>query len=430
MISISEFSFDNPRFQSILNRASGVSDEIAETVERIISDVHSRGDEALFEYMARFDDIELAPETVRVSEEEFEQARDGIDQEFAEALKEACDNLFRFHQYQLPKSYTVDYADGVKLQRTYRPLQRVGVCVPGGAAPLSSTLYMSLIPALVAGVPEISVITAPRDGRAADHILFVAEYLDVRTVYKISGAQGIAALAYGTGSIGQVDKIVGPGNIYTQTAKRLLFGTVGIDSLAGPSEIAIIADETAPARYVAADLLSQAEHGSGLEASVAFCTTYEKAEEISGEVVSLIGDYELDQAVAQSLLAYGNLFVVEDLDTAVSAVNTMAPEHLEIICEQAELIVADIVNAGAIFVGPYSSEPVGDYYCGTNHVLPTGGTARFSSGLSVHDFMRSYSVVRYTRQALLSHGKAIQRLAQAEGLSAHALAVQVRQSDN
>ena len=427
MISISDFSFKNARFKMLLDRTRETPAETVAAVADIVAEVKARGDEALFEYVEQFDGVRLTADTVRVTEEEFAEARDRVSPEFARALQEACANVMKFHQHQLPASYTVDFPHQVKLQRLYRPIERVGICVPGSAAPLSSTLYMNLVPALVAGVPEISIITAPRGGQVADHILYVAEYLDVRTVYKISGAHGVAALAYGTPAVDPVDKIVGPGNVYTQTAKRLLFGTVGIDSLAGPSEIAIVADETAAARYVAADLLSQAEHGSGQEASVAFCLSYEQAEEISEHVVRMISDQHLEQAVAQSLLSYGNIFVVEDMEEAIAAVNAMAPEHVELICENAEDFVPLLRTAAAIFIGPFSTEPVGDYYCGTNHVLPTGGTARFSSGLSVPDFIRGVSVVHYTEDALRANGPAIRALAEAEGLKAHAAAVAIRE---
>jgi histidinol dehydrogenase len=301
--------------------------------------------------------------------------------------------------------------------------------VPGGSAPLASTLYMNLVPALVAGVPEITIISPPRGGRIDDHILFVADYLGIRNVLKISGAQGVAALAYGTPSVPRVDKIVGPGNIYTQTAKKLLYGAVGIDSIAGPSEVAILADAGTPAAWVAADLLAQAEHGSGQETAVAFCTSEGYAEEISSELVRLMGRLDLGDAPSRALLAYGNIFVVDDMTAAVDAVNMMAPEHLELMCEDAEDLLPMVTTAGAIFVGAHSTEPVGDYFCGTNHVLPTGGTARYSSGLSVGDFLRGVSIVRYTAEALAANGASIRALAEAEGLKAHAMAVSLRLQD-
>ena len=426
MISISPFSFDNPRFVALLEKSRDTPSEVLHTVEEILAAVRAGGDEALFGYMRRYDRIELTGETVRVADEELDEAVQRVPQEFAQAVARACDNLFKFHQHQLPRSYTVPFESSVRLQRVYQPIERVGVCVPGGAAPLASSLYMNLVPALVAGVPEISIISAPRGGRIDDHILFVADYLGVRNVYKVSGAQGVAALAYGTASIPRVDKIVGPGNIYTQTAKRLLYGAVGIDSLAGPSEVAIIADASAPPAYVAADLLAQAEHGSGQETAVAFCTDAAAAEQISAELVRLMRSHDLGDAVSSAHFAYGNIFVVDDLDTALDAVNALAPEHLQLMCEDAEDLIPRVRNAGAIFVGAASPEPVGDYFCGTNHVLPTGGTARFASGLSVMDFVRGVSIVRYTAEALAANQAHIRALADAESLKAHALAVSVR----
>ncbi len=426
MISISPFSFGNPRFRALLEKTRETPAEVLRTVEEILAQVRDGGDGALFACMSRYDGIELSRENVRVADEEFDQAGQRIGAPFAAALKQAVDNLFKFHQHQLPKSYSVAYDHSVKLQRLYRPIERVGVCVPAGSAPLASSLYMNLVPALVAGVPEIAIISPPRGGRIDDHILYVADYLGVREVYKVSGAQGVAALAYGTDSVARVDKIVGPGNIYTQTAKKLLYGTVGIDSIAGPSEVVIIADPSTPPIYVAADLLAQAEHGSGQETAVAFCTTMEHAEAVSSALVGLMRRHGLGDAVSRALLAYGNIFVVRDVATAIDAVNMIAPEHLELMCEDAEELIPRVRSAGAVFVGTHATEPVGDYFCGTNHVLPTGGTARFSSGLSVWDFLRGVSVVRYTPQALDANGPAIRALAEAEGLRAHALAVSLR----
>jgi histidinol dehydrogenase len=426
VISISQFSFDSPRFRALLEKSRETPPEVLRAVEGIVSDVRSRGDEALFECMRKYGQVELSRDTVKVSDEEYDEAGQRVSAAFAEGVKVACENLFKFHQHQLPKSYSVSYEHEVKLQRVYQPIERVGVCVPSGSAPLASSLYMNLVPALVAGVPEITIMAHPKGGRIDDHILYVADYLGVRNVYRISGAQGVAALAYGTDSVPRVDKIVGPGNIYTQTAKRLVFGTVGIDSIAGPSEIAIIADTKAPAAYVAADLLAQAEHGSGLETAVAFCTSVAQAEAISSELVGLIRRHDLGDAVSRALLSYGNIFVVDSLSTAVDAVNVISPEHLELMCEAAEDLLPMVRTSGAVFIGEYSTEPVGDYICGTNHVLPTAGTARFSSGLSVMDFLRGVSVVRYTHAALAANGASIRALAEAEGLRAHALAVAIR----
>ena len=284
---------------------------------------------------------------------------------------------------------------------------------------------MNLIPAIVAGVPNIYIISKPKNGKINECLLYVADYLNVKNVFKISGAQGIAAVAYGTDRIPKVDAIVGPGNNYTQMAKKQLYGTLKIDSLAGPSEIAIIADDSADPTYIAADLLSQAEHGTGFEASSVFCLNNDRAKLICAEVERLMREYNIDNA-KQSLRNYGDIFIVKSIDEAIEAVNLIAPEHVELVVADTEIYLPNILNAGAIFVGEYSTEPVGDYFCGSNHVLPTCGTARFSSGLSVLDFIRGYSVIRYTDSALTENGEHIMRLAETEGLHAHSLAVKVR----
>jgi len=426
MIGISKFEYNNPRFQNILFRKQGIPPEVVDTVSRIIEDVRENGDKALRAYMKKYDGVDIDEIGLMATEEEFERARGNIPPEFAEAVKKACKNLFRFHREQVPSGYRLSDDDGVVLERRYVPLSRIAVTVPGAIAPLFSTLYMNLAPAIVAGVPEIYVITKPgRDGKINDYILFVADCLNVRNIYKISGAQGIAAVAFGTESVKKVDAVVGPGNIYTQTAKRLLFGSVRIDAIAGPSEIAIITDEKANPKYVAADLLSQAEHGTGFEACTAFCLSFDHAEAIKRELVALVQNHSLDNA-EKALKNYGDIFVVDSLDTAIEAVNMIAPEHVEVLASEPEYVVDKIRNAGAIFVGEYSPEPVGDYFCGTNHVLPTCGTARFSSGLSVLDFMRGYSIINYTREALVKNAHHISELARTEGMRAHQLAVDVR----
>ncbi|MDR0963812.1 MAG: histidinol dehydrogenase [Clostridium sp.] len=425
MITISNWTQQNERFQRLLQRQGDIPPQVAVTVSEILQEVRTRGDAALFEYMKRFDQVDIERDGLIVTAEEIAEAKARVPKEFAEAVKRACDNIFAYHQKQKLNDYQHEYEDGVRLQRKYVPLSKVAVTVPGQMAPLFSTLYMNVIPARVAGVPEIYVITKPTAGKIDDRILYTADYLGVTAVYKISGAQGIAAVAYGTESVKKVDAIVGPGNNYTQMAKKLLYGQVKIDSLAGPSEIAILADESANPTLVAADLLSQAEHGTGYEASTVFCLSQEKAKQIAGEVERLVTQHNL-QAPIRSLENYGDIFVVDSLETGIAAINQIAPEHAEVLTAQPSLDATKITNAGAIFVGAYSPEPVGDYFCGSNHVLPTCGTARFSSGLSVLDFMRGYSVIEYTREALAKNSEHIQVLAQTEGLAAHALSVAVR----
>lgn len=362
-----------------------------------------------------------------MSEEEFANAKEKVSEEFKEAVKKACDNLFRFHKKQLPVGFAEEYEDGAVLERKYTPINSVAVTVPGNMAPLVSTLCMNLIPAIVAGVPNIYILTKPRsDGTIDEHLLYVADYLNVKNYYKLSGSQGLAAVAYGTESVRKVDAITGPGNSFTQMAKKLLYGDVKIDFIAGPSEIAIIADEDANPVFIAADMMSQAEHGTGYEASTTFCLSEAQAEKIKNEIIRLCEENNLVDATKRSFENYGDIFVVDSIQEAVDAVNEIAPEHAELLLNDYETVLAQLTNAGAVFVGEYSTEPVGDYFCGTNHILPTCGTAKFSSGMSVQEFMRGYSVIKYPEYALKKNADYIIRLAEAEGMKAHALAVKVR----
>lgn len=426
MVKISEFNVENPRFVNLTRRKAAIPQEVIDTVSGILNNVKNNGDDALYEYMKKFDGVDINEIGLLVSQEEFDEAEKKVSLEFKEAVKHACDNLFAFHKRQLQSNFVVDGSNDVVLERRYRPLENVAVTVPGDMAPLLSTLYMNLVPAIVAGVPNIYILTKPqKTGKINEHLLYVANYLNVKNVYKISGAQGLAAVAYGTRSVKKVDAIVGPGNNYTQMAKKMLYGEVKIDSVAGPSEIAIIADESANAKYIAADMLSQAEHGTGFEASTTFCLSAEMANKINDELKLLMEKYDLSYT-KKSLDNYGDIFIVKSIEEAVQAVNMIAPEHVEVLTQEEEYVLDNLINAGAIFVGEYSTEPVGDYFCGTNHVLPTCGTARFSSGLSVLDFMRGYSIIKYTEDALMSNHSFIEKLALTEGMKAHALAVKVR----
>lgn len=427
MVTISKFSYENPRFLQLLKRRSSIPEEVEITVKEVLKNVKSNGDEALYAYMKKFDHVDMKEIGLFVTEEEFANAREKVSEEFKEAVKVACDNIIQFHRRQVPTSYREPYANGVVLERKYTPLTSVAVTVPGDQAPLISSLYMNLIPALVAGVPNIYVLTKPRlDGTIDEHLLYVADYLKVKNYYKISGSQGIAAVAYGTDRVKKVDAITGPGNNYTQMAKKMLFGEVRIDSIAGPSEIAIIADEKANPTYIAADMMSQAEHGTGFEASTTFCLSDELAIKIKEEIIRLAEENHLVTATKKTFDNYGDIFVVDTLKEAVDAVNEIAPEHVEVLLENSEEVIHSLTNVGAVFVGEYSTEPVGDYFCGTNHILPTCGTARFSSGMSVQDFMRGHSIIRYTEEALKCNADHITILAEAEHMMAHALAVKVR----
>lgn len=427
MVTISKFSNQNPRYINLLKRRSNIPAEVEATVRNVLKNVKERGDEALYFYMKEFDNVDINEIGLFVSEKEFANAREKVSEEFKEAVQKACDNLFKFHKRQLPIGFSEEYEDGVVLERKYTPINSVAVTVPGNMAPLVSTLCMNLIPAIVAGVPNIYILTKPRtDGTIDEHLLYVADYLNVKNYLKISGSQGLAAVAYGTDSISKVDAITGPGNNYTQMAKKLLFGEVKVDSIAGPSEIAIIADENANSTFIAADMMSQAEHGTGFEASTAFCMSEAQAQEIKKEINFLCKENNLIDATKKTFENYGDIFVVDSIQEAINAVNEIAPEHVELLLNDYENALARLTNAGAVFVGEYSTEPVGDYFCGTNHILPTCGTAKFSSGMSVGEFMRGYSVVKYTGTALKKNADYIIQLAESEGMKAHALAVKVR----
>jgi len=429
MIEISRLRPDNTRFRAVLERNSDPDPEITATVAAIVADVRARGDAALFEYMKKFDGVDLAAGGPRIPQAEIDRARDEVPPEFNEAVALACDNLRRYHEHQRPSDYEVPGPDGELLERRYRAVASAGVCVPSGTAPLCSTLYMNLVPALVAGVERIAVITAPRSGAVDPHIRAVASHLGVSELYAISGAQGVAALAYGTESVPRVDKITGPGSVWVTTAKRLVSGAVGIDSLAGPSEIVVFADADANPTWVAIDLLSQAEHGTGDEAAIAFVSSERAAEAIRSEVERLASEYALADAVRPALERYGNVFVVDELEEAVPYVEQLAPEHVELMCAEADSLAQMLRCHGALFIGEHTPESVGDYFAGTNHVLPTGGTARFASGLTVADFMRSSSVIRYTREALAKNAKHIVAIARPEKMDAHRLAVELRVCD-
>ena len=427
MVTISRFSYENPRYVNLLKRRGSIPKEVEATVKDVLKNVKSKGDEALYSYMKEFDNVDINEIGLFVSEEEFANAKEKVSEEFKESVKKACDNLFRFHKRQLPIGFSEKYEDGALLERKYIPINSVAVTVPGNMAPLVSTLYMNLIPAIVAGVPNIYILTKPRlDGTIDEHLLYVADYLNVKKYYKLSGSQGLAAVAYGTETVKKVDAIVGPGNNYTQMAKKLLFGEVKIDSLAGPSEIAIIADEDANPTFMAADMMSQAEHGTGFEASTTFCLSETQAQKIKEEIIRLCEENNLVNATIKTFENYGDIFVVDSIQEAVDAVNEIAPEHAELLLNDYEAVLAQLTNVGAVFVGEYSTEPVGDYFCGTNHILPTCGTAKFSSGMSVQEFIRGYSVIKYPESALKSNAEYIIKLAESEGMKAHALAVKVR----
>ncbi|MGG1399756.1 histidinol dehydrogenase [Bacillus salipaludis] len=402
---------------------TGTSEQLS-IVKNILSDIRTRGDEALREYTEKFDHVQLA--TFSVTEEEITEAYKTVDEDFVAIVREAAGNIRSFHEKQLRPSWMTTEENGTILGQKITPLDSVGVYVPGGTAAYPSSVLMNVIPAKVAGVKRIVMVSPPdKEGKLPAAVLVAAKEAGVKEIYKVGGAQAIAALAYGTASITAVDKITGPGNIFVALAKREVFGDVDIDMIAGPSEIAVLADETARAEEIAADLLSQAEHDPRA-CSVLVTPSQRLADEVSLEVEKQLALLPRKEIAARSIADYGVIYVAANLDQAVETINVLAPEHLEIITENAMELLGKIRHAGAIFIGRYSSEPVGDYFAGPNHVLPTNGTARFSSPLNVDDFQKKSSVIVYSEKALRDNGAKIAAFARMEGLEAHARAVEMR----
>jgi len=429
MIEIIKLKGSDPekhrKLRRILSRTSGLDDEILARTEAVVRDVEGRGDAALIEYTARFDGVTLTPDDLRARPQLIEELAAQVDGRLIAAMREAIANIRRFHERQMTRDWEMEAANGVRLGQRVTPLESVGLYVPGGSAAYPSTVMMNAIPAQVAGVGRIVVVTPPAQFAKSPVIAAVLKELGLCEVYTVGGAQAVAALAYGTETLPRVDKIVGPGNQYVAAAKKLVYGVVDIDSLAGPSEIVVIADETARADFVAADLLSQAEHSE--DAAAMLITTSERFAAAVGEEIekqtALLSRREI---IARSLADFGALVVVGSLEEACALADQIAPEHIEVMTADSEATAARLRHAGAIFIGAYSPEPVGDYFAGTNHVLPTGGTARFSSALGVYDFLKRTSIIRYTRAELLRTAEAIDRLARAEGFDAHARAATIR----
>ncbi|WNF36541.1 histidinol dehydrogenase [Bacillaceae bacterium IKA-2] len=398
--------------------------EQQQAVEAIIEAVRQGGDAAVLRFTEKFDGAKL--EDNRVTKAEMENAYADIDPNVLAALREAAENIRRFHERQKRQSWLTTEENGTILGQKITPLEKVGVYVPGGTAAYPSSILMNVIPAQVAEVENIVMVSPPsKDGTLPSGVLVAANELGVKQIFKIGGAQAIAALAYGTETVPGVDKIVGPGNIYVALAKRAVFGHVDIDMIAGPSEIVVLADADANPRYIAADLLSQAEHDT-LASAVLVTPSMQLAEKVVSEVEKQLETLPRKKIAAASIRDYGAIYVTEDLTEAVAVVNELAPEHLEILTAEPMQILGKIRHAGAIFLGPYSSEPVGDYFAGPNHVLPTNGTARFSSPLNVDDFTKKSSIILYSKTALFTNGQKIAALARLEGLEAHARAVEVR----
>ena len=409
---------------SLKRQLESGNEEQLKTVRQVIADVRERGDAAIRMYSEKWDGF--APENLRVTAEEIEDAVKGFDEQLYADLPEAAANIRLYHSAQKRDGYELPLADGSWLGQRITPLDAVGLYVPGGSAAYPSSVLMNVIPAQVAGVKRI-VVTSPagRDGKLPAAVLVAAHILGVTEIYKAGGAQAIAALAYGTETIAPVDKITGPGNIFVALAKREVFGEVAIDMIAGPSEICVLADDTAYADEIAADLLSQAEHDA-LACAILITTSDALAEAVAEEVEKQLQKLPRENIARKSIENFGHIYVAESLEEAIRAVNSLAPEHLEVVTDKAVEVSQRITHAGAIFIGRYSSEPVGDYFAGTNHVLPTNSTARFASGLNVDDFIKRTSVVYYSQKTWAQNAPKIARLARLEGLEGHARAVESR----
>ena len=394
-------------------------------VADIIKNVRERGDEAVFEYTKNFDKAEICAGNFIVTPEEEAEAYEKVDKDLIEIIKRAIARIRAFHEHEKQESWFTT-ENGMVLGQRVTPLQRAGVYVPGGKAAYPSSVLMNVIPAQVAGVPEIVMCTPPgKDGKITPTTLVAAKEAGVGTIYKVGGAQAIAAMAYGTESLKKVDKITGPGNIFVALAKKAVYGHVSIDSVAGPSEVTVLADDSANAHFVAADLLSQAEHDE-LASCILVTTSRKLAEDVSREVDEYLKVLSRSAIIKKSLDNFGRILVAKSMDDAITAVNEIAPEHLEIVTRDPFLLMTRIKNAGAIFIGEHSSEPLGDYFAGPNHVLPTHGTAKFFSALSVDDFIKKTSIIYSSREALAALHEDVENFAKAEGLTAHANSIHVR----
>ena len=412
--------------ENLLKRSPNNYGKFEAAVADILANVKEKGDEALFSYTKEFDKVEVTADTIRVTEEEIEEAYKAVDASLLEVIRKALVNIRSYHEKQRQNSWFTSTENGTMLGQKVTPLNRVGVYVPGGKAVYPSSVLMNIVPAKVAGVPHIVMTTPPgKDGKVNPSTLVAAKEAGADEIYKVGGAQAIGALAYGTASIPKVDKIVGPGNIFVALAKKAVYGHVSIDSIAGPSEILVLADETANAHYVAADLLSQAEHDE-MASAILITTSTELAQNVEKEIEGYLKVLSRKDIIQKSLDNFGYILIAEDMDEAIEAANEIASEHMEIVTKNAFEVMMKVRNAGAIFIGENSSEPLGDYFAGPNHVLPTNGTAKFFSALSVDDFIKKSSIVYYSRSALQAIHKDIIQFATSEQLTAHANSIAVR----
>ena len=412
--------------KDLLKRSPSSYGTYEQTVSEIVNNVKENGDKAVFEYTEKFDHFALNSGNIRVTEEEIKEAYKEIPEDLIEVYRHSAANIRTFHEKQLRQSFIETRPDGSILGQRITPIEKAGVYVPGGKAAYPSSVLMNVVPAKVAGVPKI-VMTTPcnKEGKVNAGTLVAADIAGVDEIYKVGGAQAIAALAFGTESVPKVDKITGPGNIFVALAKKAVYGHVSIDSVAGPSEILVLADETANPRYVAADLLSQAEHDE-LASAILITTSKDLAEKVSKEVDGFTKTLERREIILKSLSNYGYILVAENMEDAIAAANDIASEHLEILTKNPYETMTKIKNAGAIFMGEYSSEPLGDYFAGPNHILPTNGTARFFSPLSVDDFIKKTSLISFSKDALEKVHTEIEAFAKSEGLTAHANSIKVR----
>ena len=414
----------------LLKRSPNNYSQYESTVNQIIEKVRAEGDKALFDYTLQFDKFALSAENIRVTKEEIAEAYAQMDENLIDVIRQSAENIRAFHQKQLRNSWFDAKPDGTILGMKITAIERAGVYVPGGKAAYPSSVLMNVIPAKVAGVDEIIMTTPPgKDGKVNPGTLVAADIAGVDTIYKVGGAQAIAAMAFGTQSVPKVDKITGPGNIFVALAKKAVYGYVSIDSIAGPSEILVLADETANPRYVAADLLSQAEHDE-MASAILVTTSEELAHKVSDEIDGFLNQLSRKEIMEKSLDSFGYILVASDMKEAIDTANAIASEHMEIMTANPFDVMTRIKNAGAIFIGAYSCEPLGDYFAGPNHVLPTNGTAKFFSPLSVDDFIKKSSVIYYSREALEPVHKDIEFFANQEQLTAHANSMKVRFEDN
>ena len=410
----------------LLKRSPNHYGEYEAIVQNIVTDVRNGGDDAVFEYTLKFDKFPLSKNNIRVTEREIEEAYESISPEYIAVMKEAFENIRNYHKMQVRNSFIQTNENGSILGQRITPIAKVGVYVPGGKAAYPSSTLMNIVPALVAGCERIIMCTPPNaEGKVNPGTLAAAKIAGVSEIYKVGGAQAIAAMAYGTESIPKVDKIVGPGNIFVALAKKSVYGNVSIDSIAGPSEILVLADETATPKFVACDLMSQAEHDE-MASAILVTTSEELADSVIAEVESRVLKAKRKDILEKSLSRYGFVLIADSMEHAIETVNNIASEHLEIVTKNPFETMTKVKNAGAIFLGEYSSEPLGDYFAGPNHVLPTNGTAKFFSPLSVDDFIKKSSIINYSREGLKEIAEKIELFAEEEGLEAHANSIRVR----